>query len=61
MLEVCTVDTEHDASVHRDESTVGVVGETLVVGHGRQTLHTLIVQTEVEDRVHHAGHRELGT
>ena len=59
VLEVRSVDTEHDASVHRDESAIGVVGEALVTRDLGETLHALIVETEVEDRVHHARHGEL--
>ena len=51
---------EHDAAVHRNEATVAVVGEALVAGHAGQTLDALVVETKVQDGVHHARHRELG-
>ncbi len=60
MLEQRAVDAEHDPPVHRDEPAVRVVGEALVVGAGCEALHALVVEPEVEDRVHHPGHRELG-
>ena len=60
VLEQGAVDTEHDAAVHRDEAAVTVVGEALVGGDGGQALHAGVVEAEVEDSIHHAGHRELG-
>ena len=54
------LDAEHDAPVQRDEATVGVVGEALVAGGAREALHGPVVEPEVEDRVHHPGHRERG-
>ena len=59
-VEVVALEVEHDAAVHRDEAPVGVVGEPGVAGLGGQALHRLVVEPEVEDRVHHPGHRELG-
>jgi hypothetical protein len=61
MFEVLAVDAEHDPSVHRDEPAVAVVREPLVRRDSGETLHALIVEAEVEDRVHHARHRELGS
>ena len=60
MLEQRPIDTLHNAAVHLDESAVRVVGEALVVGLSGQAFDALVVQAEVEDGVHHAGHRELG-
>ena len=59
VLEPGAVDVQHDASVHRDEPPVGVVGEA-VVGACGEPLDAAVVETEVQDGVHHAGHRELG-
>ena len=60
VLEEGAVDAEHDAPVHRDEAAVRVVREALVAGDRGEALHALVVEAEVEDRVHHARHRELG-
>ena len=60
MLEQGPVDVEHDAAVHRDEPAVRVVGEALVVRRRSQALDALVVEPEVENGVHHPGHRELG-
>ncbi len=48
---------EHDVAVHLDEAAIRVPREALVLGVGDQALHRLVVEAEVQDRVHHAGHR----
>ena len=59
VLEQVAVDVEHDMAVHLDEAAIGIVGEALV-GAGRDHFDGLVVEAEVEDRVHHAGHRGAG-
>ena len=49
-------DVEHDAAEHAHKASVGIPGETLVVRLARQAVDGLVVQAEVEDRVHHARH-----
>ena len=52
---------QHHVAVHLYETAVRVPGETRVArafGHG---LHGLVVHTQVEDGVHHAGHRSAGS
>ena len=61
LVERLTVDTEDDAAVHGDEATVRVVREPCVVRDVGEALHAQVVQTEVEDGVHHSRHRELGS
>ena len=51
---------EDDVAVHLDEAAVAVPREAGVAGLGGQRLDRLVVETEVEDRVHHAGHRVAG-
>ena len=51
---------EDDVAVHLDEAAVAVPREARVAGLGRQRLDGLVVEAEVEDRVHHAGHRVAG-
>ena len=46
----------HHVGEHLDEPAVGVVGEAGVVGELGQPLHHHIVQAQVQDGVHHAGH-----
>jgi len=53
-------DVEHDIAEHLDQTTVRVGGKPRIVAARRQRLDALIVQTKVENRVHHSGHGELG-
>ena len=57
VLEIVAVDVEHDIGIHLNEAAVAVVGEALVARAFRQGLDRTVVEPEVEDRVHHAGHR----
>ena len=50
---------EHGLAEHLDQPAVGVEGEALVAGLGGQPAHRLVVEADVEDGLHHAGHREL--
>ena len=61
MIEMFFVDLEHDARKHRDEAPVRVVGETIVIRELRKSGNGLAVQPEVENRVHHPGHRHART
>ena len=56
LLEEALAQLHDDVRVHLDEAAVAVVGKTGVVGLFGQTLNSLIVQAEVQDGVHHAGH-----
>jgi hypothetical protein len=46
-----------DVPEHLHEAAVGVPGEALVLGLPGEALDGLVVQAEVQDRVHHAWHR----
>ena len=50
------VNTQHDVGIHLDESAIAVIGETLVASLTRNCLHCLIIETEVQNRIHHARH-----
>ena len=43
---------------HLDQPAVAVARELLVPGRARETLHGLVVEPDVEDRVHHPRHRD---
>ncbi len=58
LVEQRRIDSHHRAPVHLDEPAVGVPGEPLVAGHLGQAEHGVVVQTDVEDRLHHARHGE---
>ena len=60
MLEVFGVGIQHDFAEHLDEAAIGVIGEAFVTGQRDQALHGLVVDTEVQHGIHHAGHGELG-
>ena len=52
-------DFEHDAAEHLDQAAVGIGGEAWIAAAFRQGLDALIVETEIENGVHHAGHGKL--
>jgi hypothetical protein len=56
LLELMVVEPEHDIGVHLDEPPVTVIGKAAVAGLPGDRLDGAVVQTEVEDRVHHARH-----
>ena len=58
LFEVVLRNAEDDVGEHHDEAPVGVPGEALVVGEPRQAFDGLVVEPEVENRVHHPGHRD---
>ena len=58
-VELLLVDVQRHFAEHLDEAAVAVVGEARVAGLGHQALDGFVVQAEVEDGVHHAGHGEL--
>src|SRR2546427_13202036 len=57
-LERLLAQVEHHVAVHLDEAAIGVVGEAGVLRAGDEPLHGLIVQAEVQDRLHHPRHRD---
>ncbi len=61
VLEQLALDAHHRLAEHLDQPTVGVEREPLVVGLLGQTQDRLVVEPDVQDRVHHPGHRELRT
>ena len=48
---------EHYVTVHLHETTIGVIYEVGVAGFGSETFCNFVVEAEVEDGVHHTGHR----
>ena len=61
-LQLALEDVRGDAvdhlPVHLDEASIGVEREPQVARRGRQPLDRDVVEPEVEDRVHHPGHRD---
>ena len=60
VVEALGLHVHDDPAEHLDEPAVGVPAEPLVAGQRDQPVERLLVEPEVEDRVHHPGHRELG-
>ena len=57
LLEPMMIDPQHHRAVHLDESTVGVPGEARVVRRLAEAFHGHVVQPQVENGIHHPGHR----
>ena len=55
------LNSEHDIAIHLNEAAVAIPREALVLGGGGEGLNGLVVEAEVEDRIHHARHRVAGT
>jgi hypothetical protein len=59
MFEKGAIDSQDDAPEHGDEPPIRVERETLVIGHHREALDAAIVETQIENGVHHSRHREF--
>ena len=59
VLEDVLVQAQHRLPEHRQQAPVGVPREPLVAALADQALDRPVVQADVEDGVHHSGHREL--
>ncbi len=57
VLEKLAVDAEHRLAEHLDQPAVGVPGEPVVARLLGQALDRLVVEADVEDGLHHPGHR----
>jgi hypothetical protein len=60
LLKAMRVDAVDDLAVHLEEPPVRVVGEAGISGGRGEPLDRLVVQAQVEDRVHHPRHRHGG-
>ena len=47
---------EHDVGIHLDEAAIAVEREAAVAGEFGEAFGGLVVEAEIEDGVHHAGH-----
>ena len=52
-----SLDVQHNAGKHLNETAIGVQREAAISGELGQTFQRFIVEAQVEHRVHHAGHR----
>ena len=60
VVEALALHVHDDPPEHLDEAAVGIPAEALVAGQRDQAVERLLVEPQVEDGVHHPGHRELG-
>jgi hypothetical protein len=51
------IELQHDVRIHLDEAAIAVPREAGIVPRRRQPLDGLVVEAEVEHRIHHARHR----
>ena len=58
-FERCLLDLQHDVAEHLDQAAIGIVGEARIVAALGQRLNALVVQAEIQNRVHHARHGKL--
>ena len=56
-FEMVVLDAQHDIAIHGKEAPVAIISKTPVLGPLGQGLDGRVVQTEIEHRIHHAGHR----
>ena len=59
VLELLLGNVENHVAEHLDEAAIGVVSKAGIIAALGQSFHGLIVEAQVQNRVHHAGHREL--
>jgi len=57
-LKFCLLDLKHDIAEHLNQPAIGVIGEA-GIGTLGQRFHAAIVEAKVQNRIHHARHREL--
>ncbi len=61
LLEIVMINAEHHIGIHLDEAAIAVIGKARVVGLDSKPLHCLVIETQIENRVHHAGHGRTAT
>ena len=55
-LEDFMVEPHHHIGIHLDEAAVAIPCESGIAGNLGQRLHRFVIQAEIENRIHHAGH-----
>jgi hypothetical protein len=50
---------EHHVAEHLDQAAIGVIGKAGIIAALGQRFDGLVVEAEVQNGVHHAGHGEL--
>ncbi len=57
-LEQSVIETQNNIRIHLDEAAIAVPGETRIAGSDREAFDRFVVESEIEDRVHHPRHRD---
>ena len=52
---------EYNVAIHLDKAAVAIPGEAFVAGSLDEGDDRLIVETKIENRIHHTGHGIAGT
>ena len=60
VLELLLGNVENHVAEHLDQAAIGVIGKARIVAALGQRFDGLVVEAEVQNGVHHAGHGELG-
>ena len=58
VLEQIGIDAHDDVGEHLDKAAVAIPGKTWILRLGDEALDGIVVETQVKNRVHHAGHGE---
>jgi hypothetical protein len=56
VVELGHINIQRDLAEHLNKAAVRIVGEARIAGTLGQPFHGFVVQAQVENRVHHAGH-----
>ena len=59
VLELLLGNIQHHVAEHLDQAAIGVIRKAGIAAALGQRFDGLVVEAEVQNRVHHAGHREL--
>src|SRR5438552_18338644 len=59
LIEFTLFDLKDDVSIHLDEPAVTIPGKAFVACPFRKRLYGCVIEAEVQNRIHHSGHRKL--
>ena len=55
-FEMVVLNAKHHIAIHLNKPAVTVIGKTTITRNRRQGFDRLVIQTKVQNRIHHAGH-----
>ena len=59
VVKLFLLNIQNDVAEHLDEAAIGIGGEASIVAARGQRVDALVIEAEIEDRVHHARHGKL--